>query len=116
MFDFTEERHGDVLVMAITGELMGGDEAKTFQERIYRAIEEENVTVVADLKGVIWMNSSGLGMLMGGLTTLRSSGGDLRLAVVPDRVRRPITVTKLDRVLTMFDSVAEAVQSFDEGG
>ena len=95
---------------------MGGDEAKSFQARVFRAIEEEHVKVVANLKDVSWMNSSGLGMLMGGLTTLRSSGGDLRLAHVPDRVRRPITVTKLDRVLTMFDSVDEAVQSFVEGG
>jgi anti-sigma B factor antagonist len=62
------------------------------------------------------MNSSGLGMLMAAMTTLRSSGGDLRLAGVSDRVRRPIEVTKLDGVIKIFPSVDEAVVSFDEGG
>ena len=76
----------------------------------------EAVDVVADLSGVQWMNSSGLGMLMAGMTTLRSSGGDLRLANVSDRVRRPIEVTKLDSVLKIFDSVDEAAQSYNLGG
>ncbi|MCK5145538.1 STAS domain-containing protein [bacterium] len=116
MYEIIETRQDDVLVLTISGELMGGEEAVKFQDLIYRSIEKEEVNIVANLKDINWMNSSGLGMLMGALTTLRSSGGDLRLAEVPDRVKRPITVTKLDRVLSMFATVDLAVQSFVEGG
>lgn len=116
MYEMSEMRQEDVLVLTLTGEIMGGDEAAKFQSRIYKAIEDEDVNVVVDLKDVTWMNSSGLGMLMGALTTLRSSGGDLRLGEVPERVQRPITVTKLDRVLTMYATVDLAVQSYAEGG
>ena len=116
MFEILEDRQGDVLVLNLKGELMGGDEAKDFQDRIYRAIEEEDEKIVVRLDGVSWMNSSGLGMLMGALTTLRSSGGDLKLAHVPERVHRPIVVTKLDRVLAMYDTVADAVAGFAEEG
>ena len=111
-----EKRQGDVLVLALSGELMGGDESKDFQDKIYNCIKEQDVQLVVDMKDVKWMNSSGLGILMAGLTTLRSSDGDLRLANVSDRVQRPIEVTKLDQVLKIFTTVEEAVNSYSAGG
>lgn len=112
MIEIKENMQGEVMVLTLEGELMGGDEAKDFQDTVFRLIQEETVDVVADMAGVKWMNSSGLGMLMAGMTTLRSSGGDLRLANVSDRVRRPIEVTKLDCVLKLFGTVDEAVDSY----
>lgn len=114
--DMKEQMKGDVLLLSPAGELMGGDETKVFQDRIYKAIQEGVIHVVFDMEAVKWMNSSGLGTLMSGLTTLRGSGGDLRLANVSDRVRRPIEVTKLDKVISMFGSADEAVDSFASGG
>ncbi|MBN2103800.1 STAS domain-containing protein [bacterium] len=104
------------LILKLEGELMGGEETKSFQERIYEAIREGKTHVVVDMSGVKWMNSSGLGTLMAGLTTLRSSDGDLKLACLSDRVRRPIEITKLNRVLQIYDSVDAAINSFNEEG
>jgi anti-sigma B factor antagonist len=95
---------------------MGGEETKVIQERVYQAIRERTPFVILDMKDVEWINSSGLGSLMACLTTLRGSGGDLRLAHVSDRVRRPIQITRLDQVLVMFDSVPDAAKDFGEGG
>ena len=111
-----EEKKGNVLVLFFSGELMGGEETKAFQERIYQAIQEGTVFLVVDMKDVKWMNSSGLGMLMAGLTTLRGSDGDLKLANVSERVRRPIEIAKLDQILQIFESVDAAVESFTSGG
>ena len=105
-----------MLVLKLDGELMGGEESKLFQERIYDAIRKGLTRIVLDMADVKWMNSSGLGVLMAGLTTLRSSDGDLKLANVPDRVKRPIMITKLDQVLQMFDSIEQAEKSFEAGG
>ena len=113
--EMKEAMRDGVLVITLEGEVMGGEEGKGFQDQIHRAMREETTRVVVDMTGVRWMNSSGLGMLMAGLTTLRGSGGDLKLAAVPDRVRRPIEITRLDRVIQMFASVDEAVASFAEG-
>ena len=110
-----EEMVKKVLVLKLDGELMGGDDAPVFQERIYRAIREDTVNVVVDMKNVQWMNSSGLGILMAGLTTLRGSEGDLRLSELSERVQRPIEVTKLDQVILIFQSVTEAVNSYESG-
>ena len=102
----------DILVIEVNGEIMGGAEAESFRNIIYEAIEEDNANVVVDLTNASWMNSSGLGMLISGLTTTRSSGGDLRLANLSDRVRRPLEITKLESVFLIYTSVEEAINSF----
>lgn len=103
---------GTVRILELTGDLMGGAEMERFRQCIDEAIAEDKVCVVADLAKVNWMNSSGLGMLISGLSSLRSSGGDLRLANLNERIRRPLQITKLDSVFQQFTSVADAVNSF----
>lgn len=102
----------DVLVIEITGEIMGGADSEGFRKIIYDAIEDDQVFIVADMTHATWMNSSGLGMLISGLTTLRSSGGDLRLANLSDKVRRPLEITKLESVFLTFNSTEDAVNSY----
>jgi anti-sigma B factor antagonist len=113
--EMKEEKQGDVLVVRLNGELMGGEDTLAFQKRVYQTIQDECVYVVVDMTDVKWMNSAGLGILMACLTTLRGSEGDLRLANVPERVRRPLEITKLDSVIRIFNGVDKAVQSFSEG-
>jgi len=103
---------GKVLVISITGELMAGQDSEKLRNIIDEAIKEEHIDVVADMKGVTWMNSSGLGMLISALTSLRSAGGDLKLANLSDRIRRPMQITKLDSVFQDFASVQDAVSSY----
>jgi len=112
--EMREEIKQDVLILHLEGELMGGEESKAFQERLYEAIRQGQVHVVVNMADVKWMNSSGLGVLMAGLTTLRGSEGDLRLAEVQDRVRRPIEITKLNQVLGMHKTVDDAIQSYSQ--
>ncbi|NLP08781.1 STAS domain-containing protein [bacterium] len=110
--DIQTRTEGSVRILELTGDLMGGAELDRFRQCIDKAIEEEMVNVVVDLGKVNWMNSSGLGMLISGLTSLRSSGGDLRLANLTERIRRPLQITKLDSVFQQFTSVADAVKSY----
>lgn len=112
--EMREEVKNQVLILHLEGELMGGEESKTFQDRIYEAIRQGQVNIVVNMADIKWMNSSGLGILMAGLTTLRGSEGDLRLAEVPDRVKRPIEITKLNQVLAMYNTVDAAVQSYSQ--
>ncbi len=102
----------NVLIIALEGELMGGPDAEKFRRVIDTAIEEEHVNVVVDMQKVTWMNSSGLGMLIGAMTSLRSSNGDLKLANLSARLRRPFEITKLDNIIQSFSSVQEAVKSY----
>ena len=111
-----EEKLGQCLILYLDGELLGGEQSQRLQDRIYEAIRQGDAGVVLDMSRVGWMNSSGLGVLMGCMTSLRSGNGDLKLVGVSDRVKRPIQITRLDQVLSMHDTVKAAVQSFEEGG
>jgi anti-sigma B factor antagonist len=65
--------------------------------------------VVVDLSGVEFIDSSGLGAVIGGLKTARQAGGDLRIAGPGEQVRMVLQLTNLDRVLRAHGSVAEAL-------
>lgn len=107
-----QREDGSVLIIELEGELMGGQESDTFRTMIDEAIRKEMNKVIVNMEKVTWMNSSGLGMLMSALTSLRSSGGDLKLANMTERVRRPIQITRLDTVFEEFDSVDEAIKTY----
>ena len=68
--EMKEEQKDDVLILKLEGELLGGNEGKMFQDRLYQAIRDGQVNMVIDMQSVKWMNSSGLGILMAGLSTL----------------------------------------------
>lgn len=109
---FNTKKVKNTLILEIEGEIMGGTKSDKFKNILYEAIEEDIVNIVIDLAKATWMNSSGLGMLISGLTTIRSSGGDMRLANISDRVRRPLVITKLDSVFSIYSSIEEAINSF----
>jgi anti-sigma B factor antagonist len=110
--DIGVKNESGVLILTLQGDLMGGPEIESFHNLILEAIEKEQIHVVADLSQVHWMNSSGLGMLIRGMISLRSSSGDLRLANISERLQRPLEITRMDKVFQQYNSVAEAVTSF----
>ena len=108
--EIVEKVMDNILILELSGELMGGADSEQFRNVIDQAIKDEHTRVVVDMKEVGWMNSSGLGMLISSLTSLRSRGGDLYLANLSERLRRPLQITKLDMVFQEFESVSGAVE------
>lgn len=109
-----EEMKGDVAVVTLKGNLMGGSETTEVHEKVKEITLTGVKKVVIDLSKVKWMNSTGLGALMGSMTTLRNAGGDLKLANVADKVQSLFMITKLITIFDTFDSVDAAVASFAE--
>ena len=77
-------------------------------------IDKGQKEIVADLSNVKFMNSSGLGILIGGLTTMRNAGGDLRIAGANKKIESLLMITKLSTVFESYRTVEEAVKSFEE--
>lgn len=107
------ERYNSV-VLEFKGKVMGGPDAVKLNEKLHELIEKGKTNIVADLGKVKFMNSSGLGMLIGGLTTMRKAGGDLRLANPTDKIESLLVITKLITVFKHYGSLEEAVESFSE--
>ena len=102
----------EAVVIELKGNVMGGDDTKTFNETLHKLIDEGKNRIVIDLSGVKFMNSSGLGMLIGGYTTLKKGDGQLKLANVTDKIQSLLMITKLITIFDSYDSVEEAVKSF----
>ena len=107
-----ETMHSEVAVLTLKGKLMGGPETKAIHDKVKDLVENKVNKIVIDLGKVKWMNSSGLGALMGSLTTARNSGGDVKLAKVTEKVKSLFMITKLITIFETFDGVDEAVQSY----
>ncbi len=108
-----EQKTDNVVILELSGKIMGGPDAVTLNEKLHELIESGNTNVVADLGNVNWMNSSGLGILIGGLTTMRNNNGDLKLANITDRIQSLLMITKLLSVFESFDTIEKAVESFN---
>ncbi len=87
------------LTMAAAGELKAA---------VDREVAAGRTLVVIDLAGTTFLDSSGLGALVGGLRSARAAGGDLRIAGVGPQVRTVLELTTMDRVLRPYASVEDA--------
>ena len=104
---------GDVAVLHLQGKIMGGPDATSLHEKLHELIHNGTRSVVVDLKDVDGMHSSGLGILIGGLSALRKSGGDLRLSSVTEKIDEVLRLTNLDRVFDIYSTTDEAVASYE---
>lgn len=107
-----ERMEGDVAVIELKGKMMGGPETMEIHTKVKELIDKGINKVVIDLGKVSWMNSTGLGALMGSLTSLRNAKGDLKLARVTEKVKSLFMITKLITIFETYDSVEEAVKAF----
>jgi anti-sigma B factor antagonist len=107
-----EKEVNGIVVIELSGKIIGGPDATALHEKLHELIDKGKTKIVADLAKVNWMNSSGLGLLIGGLTTMRNSNGDLKLANVTEKIQSLLIITKLVTVFETYDSVDKAVESF----
>ncbi|MDZ7773231.1 MAG: STAS domain-containing protein [Balneolaceae bacterium] len=112
--NFNISERYNCVILEFKGKVMGGPDAVSLNERLHELIEQDKTNVVVDLGKVKFMNSSGLGMLIGALTTMRKSGGDLRLANATDKIESLLVVTKLITVFKNYKNLDEAVASYEE--
>lgn len=107
----SREENG-VVILEPRGKIMGGPDATAMHEMLHDLVEHGKKKVVIDLGGVDWMNSTGLGILISSLTTMRNNDGDLKLANVTEKIESLLTITKLVTVFETYDSTNEAIGSF----
>ena len=103
----------NAVVIKLKGNIMGGPDGAKLHDTLHELKESGKKNVVVDLSKVKFMNSSGLGMLISGMTTMRNSGGDLRLANAADRIQSLLIITKLITVFKHYDSVDDAAKSYE---
>ncbi|GAA4156608.1 STAS domain-containing protein [Gryllotalpicola daejeonensis] len=104
---FEEVDKGTYVVLAPEGKF-NLVAAPALKSRIDDLVAGGQARLVVDLHGIDFIDSSGLGALIGGLKAARQKGGDLRIAAAGAQVLAVLKLTNLDRILAPYDSVEEA--------
>ena len=101
------EREGAATVLVLRGDL-DLSTAGQLRDALVEVIDDGARTVI-DLEAVDFLDSAGLGILVGGLKRARTHGGELELVCSSHGVLKPIEITGLDRVFTIYSSREEAL-------
>ena len=97
-----------VTIVSFPEQVLGGPEAVELSGIVRDAVGKGQTLIVFDLSNVAIMNSSGLGMLVSSLTSVRGKDSQLRLAAIPEKVDELLKMTQLNRVFDIRTSVEEA--------
>jgi len=108
---FQDSIEGNVVVLDVSGKIMGGEETTLFHGKIHEYINQNKKNFVVNMAKVDWMNSVGLGMLISAYTTVKNAGGRLVLVNIT-KIESILTITRLISVFEHFDSKDEAMKSF----
>lgn len=108
----TTRQVGDVTVIDAAGRITLGEGSSAFRDLIKDLKDKDAKKVLVNMADVSYIDSSGIGELVSGFTTISNSGGKLKLVSLNKRVQDLLQITKLYTVFDVFDDEAAAVQSF----
>lgn len=106
-----EPRERDIAVVQIAGRL-DFLSAGAARDEFARVVQDGKHRIVVDLGDVPFIDSSGLGSLIGGLKAARQAGGDLRIARPTEQARSVLKLTSLDRVFRAHETIDEALDAY----
>ncbi len=110
----TRKLDDGITVLDCAGRIVFGEDSSELRDRV-KALLSSGAKLVLNLGEVTYIDSGGLGTLVGLYTSAQQSGGSIKLANLTRRVGDLLQVTKLLTVFEVYDTEQEAVDSFRKG-
>ena len=105
---------GNVAVVSLSGKLMGGPPTSDdIKNEIYRLLDDKVLKIVIDLEKVTRMNSTGLGILISALTSVKNRDGELCLAAINENMKSIMVMTKLNTIFQIFTTAEGAAKAME---
>ncbi|HYZ83380.1 MAG TPA: STAS domain-containing protein [Bryobacteraceae bacterium] len=102
----------NVTILRLKGRLIAGQPTTDLRDKVKELVQLERTRIVLDLAGVDYIDSTGLGQVVIGFTTVQRAAGALKLLNLNRRNIELLVLTKLSTVFEIFDDETEAVNSF----
>jgi anti-sigma B factor antagonist len=102
-----------VIILDVQGRIVLGDEIGDLRDAVRNLVAEGKKKIILNLAEVDYIDSSGVGELVGSYTTVRNAGGELKLLNLTQKVHDVLHVTKLYTVFDIRNDEFTAVKSFD---
>jgi anti-sigma B factor antagonist len=105
---------GGVTIVDISGRIVLGEESASIRDTICDLLSKGHKQILLNLGAVDYIDSVGLGSLVGAFATVRNQGGELKLLNLPDKVADLMQMTKLYTVFDILNDEAAGVKSFGQ--
>ena len=103
----------NAVVLEVMGRIMLGAAGPSLQDGVRELLNNGHKNIVLDLGGVTFLDSSGLGQLVGSYATAVSHGSEIKLLNLNKKVYDLMQITNLYTVFAMYTDEATAVESFE---
>ena len=103
---------GDVTVMDVSGRITLGEGSSALRDSLRELIAQGDKKILLNLSDVSYIDSSGIGELVSGFTSVANAGGTLKLLGLTKRVKDLLQITKLYTVFDVHEEEAHAIRSF----
>jgi anti-sigma B factor antagonist len=101
-----------VLVLTLTGDLIGEQDGVALVEKCNDAVNQGVINCIVNIAEVRFMNSSGIGVLITLLTKFRNNDGEMILVKPSEQVSKLLGITKLNKIFQVKETIEEATESF----
>ena len=102
----------DIAVLELKGSFLGGNETTELKEAATDLFEQGNRKLILDLGGVNYLNSMGIGSLVGIYTMYAKGKGRIRLCRMGKGIQNTFVITKLISIFDVDDTKEEAIKKF----
>jgi anti-sigma B factor antagonist len=103
---------GDVTIMVCSGQITLGEATSVFRNTVREIINKGSKKLLIDLGSVTYLDSSGIGELVGSYSSAHNVNASMKLLHLPKKIYDLLQITKLITVFQVFEDEAEAVRSF----
>ncbi len=103
---------GDVSVVDVAGRITLGEGSSALRDALREMVNNNHKKILLNLGDVNYIDSSGIGELVSGFTTVTNAGGQLKLLNLTKRVKDLLQITKLYTVFDVHEDEAHAVRAF----
>ena len=103
---------GNVTVIDVAGRITLGEGSSALRETLRDLVAKNQTKILLNLADVTYIDSSGIGELVSGYTTVTNTGGSLKLLNLNKRVKDLLQITKLYTVFEVHEDEAAAVRSY----
>lgn len=103
---------GDVTILELQGKITIGEGDIKLRQLVNQVLEDGAKKIIMDLKGLKYIDSSGIGELVSCYTTITNRDGKLRLTHLHSKIYSLLQLTALVSVFEIYDSNEDAIQSF----
>ena len=110
--NLTQRTQQDVHIICPEGKITLGDGDQELGEAVRTLLEQGARKIIINLTKVSYLDSSGVGELVGCFTSIRTKGGELRICGMNARIFNLITMTSLHSVFDVKDTESESLAGF----